>query len=67
MYVAVLHCVSGLISVYVAVLHRVAAVGATYELIKSLVKAASEGDMRGILGYTEDDLVSSDVNGQTYR
>ncbi|KAK3756025.1 hypothetical protein RRG08_032948 [Elysia crispata] len=40
--------------------------GATYELIKSLVKAASEGDMRGILGYTEDDLVSSDVNGQTY-
>merc|ERR1711924_259651 len=29
------------------------------------VKAASEGPMKGILGYTEDDVVSSDFIGQT--
>ncbi|GFR81679.1 glyceraldehyde-3-phosphate dehydrogenase-like [Elysia marginata] len=40
--------------------------GASYELIKSLMKAASEGDMNGIIGYTDEDIVSSDVNGQTY-
>ncbi|XP_059179631.1 glyceraldehyde-3-phosphate dehydrogenase-like isoform X2 [Physella acuta] len=40
--------------------------GADYELIKSLMKAASEGAMKGILGYTEDDIVSTDVCGQTY-
>jgi glyceraldehyde 3-phosphate dehydrogenase len=26
------------------------------------MKAASEGDLKGILGYTEDDVVSSDFN-----
>jgi len=36
---------------------------ATYEDIKATIKAASEGELKGILGYTEDDIVSSDLNG----
>ena len=36
---------------------------ATYEQIKQAMKDASEGDMKGILGYTEDDVVSSDFIG----
>jgi glyceraldehyde 3-phosphate dehydrogenase len=39
--------------------------GASYDDIKKTVKAASEGPMQGILGYTEDDVVSSDFIGQT--
>jgi len=34
--------------------------GATYAQICEAVKAASEGEMKGILGYTEEELVSSD-------
>jgi len=34
--------------------------GATYDEIKAVIKAASEGPMKGILGYTEEDVVSSD-------
>lgn len=33
---------------------------ATYDQIKAAVKAASENEMEGILGYTEDPVVSSD-------
>jgi len=33
---------------------------ATYDEIKAAVKKASENELRGILGYTEDDVVSSD-------
>jgi glyceraldehyde 3-phosphate dehydrogenase len=33
---------------------------ASYETIKKVMKAASEGELKGILGYTEDDVVSSD-------
>ncbi len=33
---------------------------ATYDEIKAAMKAASEGDMKGVLGYTEDAVVSSD-------
>ncbi len=33
---------------------------ATYEEIKAAVKEASEGSLKGILGYTEDDVVSTD-------
>jgi len=33
---------------------------ASYDQIKKAVKAASEGDMKGILGYTEEELVSTD-------
>jgi glyceraldehyde 3-phosphate dehydrogenase len=37
---------------------------ATYEEIKTAVKAAAEGPMKGIMGYTEDDVVSSDFIGE---
>jgi len=33
---------------------------ASYDDIKKAIKAASEGDMKGILGYTEEELVSTD-------
>ncbi|MDD4797284.1 MAG: type I glyceraldehyde-3-phosphate dehydrogenase, partial [Eubacteriales bacterium] len=33
---------------------------ATYDDIKAAVKAAADGPMAGIMGYTEDDVVSSD-------
>jgi glyceraldehyde 3-phosphate dehydrogenase len=36
---------------------------ATYEDIKNAMKKASEGDLKGILGYTEEAVVSSDFNG----
>jgi glyceraldehyde 3-phosphate dehydrogenase len=35
----------------------------SYEDIKAAIKAASEGPMHGILGYTEDDVVSNDFIG----
>ena len=34
--------------------------GAKYSDIKAAIRAASEGEMKGILGYTEDSVVSSD-------
>lgn len=34
--------------------------GASYDEIKRVMKAASEGPMKGILGYTEDQVVSND-------
>jgi len=37
--------------------------GASYEDIKKVMKDASEGELKGILGYTEDDVVSSDFIG----
>lgn len=37
--------------------------GAKYEIIKQAIKDASEGDLKGILGYTEDAVVSSDFIG----
>ncbi len=37
---------------------------AKYEEIKAAMKAASEGPMKGIMGYTEDDVVSSDFIGE---
>jgi len=36
---------------------------ADYDTICATIKAASEGEMKGILGYTEDDVVSSDFIG----
>jgi glyceraldehyde 3-phosphate dehydrogenase len=36
---------------------------ASYDDIKATIKAASEGELKGILAYTEDDIVSSDLNG----
>jgi len=40
--------------------------GASYDDIKKTVKAASENEMKGILAYTEDDVVSSDFIGETH-
>merc|ERR1712002_543585 len=39
---------------------------ATYEDIKAAIKKASEGSMKGVMGYTEDEVVSSDFNGDTH-
>jgi glyceraldehyde 3-phosphate dehydrogenase len=39
--------------------------GASYDQIKKAMKTASEGPLRGILGYTEDAVVSSDFNGDS--
>ncbi|KAI3768875.1 hypothetical protein L2E82_19711 [Cichorium intybus] len=36
---------------------------ASYDDIKAAIKAESEGSMKGILGYTEDDVVSTDFVG----
>uniref|UniRef100_A0A8C8I6H2 Glyceraldehyde-3-phosphate dehydrogenase n=2 Tax=Salmoninae TaxID=504568 RepID=A0A8C8I6H2_ONCTS len=39
---------------------------ASYDAIKKVVKAAADGPMKGILGYTEQQVVSSDFNGDTH-
>jgi len=39
--------------------------GAPMDQIKAVVKAASEGDMKGILGYTDEQVVSTDFIGCT--
>lgn len=36
---------------------------ASYDEIKAVIKEASEGEMKGILGYTDEDVVSSDFLG----
>lgn len=38
---------------------------ATYEEIKAEMKRASENELKGIMGYTEDEVVSNDFNGDT--
>ena len=37
----------------------------TYDEIKAAMKAASEGELKGVLGYTEDKVVSTDFVGET--
>ncbi len=37
--------------------------GASYEEIKAVMKKASENELKGILGYTEDEVVSTDFLG----
>ena len=39
--------------------------GASYDAIKAAMRTASEGPMAGILGYTEDAVVSTDFLGET--
>jgi glyceraldehyde 3-phosphate dehydrogenase len=39
---------------------------ASYEDIKNAVKAAADGPLKGILAYTEDDVVSNDFLGDTH-
>jgi len=38
---------------------------ASYEQVKGAMKAAAEGELAGILGYTEDDVVSTDFLGES--
>ena len=38
---------------------------AKYEEIKAAIKAASEGELKGIMGYTEDAVVSQDFLGDS--
>lgn len=38
---------------------------ATYEQIKAAIKEESEGNLKGIWGYTEDDVVSTDFIGDS--
>jgi len=37
--------------------------GASYDEIKQTMKEAAQGEYKGILEYTEDDIVSTDLNG----
>jgi glyceraldehyde 3-phosphate dehydrogenase len=37
--------------------------GASYDDIKKTIREAAEGPLKGILAYTEDEIVSSDMNG----
>jgi glyceraldehyde 3-phosphate dehydrogenase len=36
---------------------------ASYDTIKAAIKKAADGPLKGILGYTEDEIVSTDLNG----
>jgi len=36
---------------------------ASYETIKAAIREAAEGPLKGVLAYTEDEIVSSDLNG----
>ena len=40
--------------------------GASYDEIKKAVKAASEGELKGVLGYTDEDVVSMDFVGEEH-
>ncbi len=37
----------------------------TYDAIKQAMRTAAEGPMQGVLGYTEDEVVSADFVGET--
>jgi glyceraldehyde 3-phosphate dehydrogenase len=39
---------------------------ASYDAIKKAMKAAADGPLKGILGYTEDAVVSSDFIGDSH-
>jgi len=39
--------------------------GASYEDIKKTIKEAADGPLKGVLAYTEDEIVSSDLIGNT--
>ncbi|KAF2092953.1 glyceraldehyde 3-phosphate dehydrogenase [Rhizodiscina lignyota] len=40
--------------------------GASYAQIKDAIKAAADGPLKGIMSYTEDDVVSTDMMGDTH-
>jgi glyceraldehyde 3-phosphate dehydrogenase len=54
-----IHCTIVYYSVNVSVVDLTARLKnpASYEEIKKVMKAASENELKGILGYTEDELV----------
>lgn len=54
------------IDVYVVDLTCRLANPATYDEIKAAVKKASQNELKGILDYTEDDVVSSDFLGDPH-
>lgn len=37
-----------------------------YDKIKEVMKNAAEGDMKGVLKYCDEEVVSSDFNGDTH-
>jgi len=37
---------------------------ASFEEIKAALKAAAEGELKGVLGYTEDKVVATDFRGE---
>jgi len=39
---------------------------ATYDEIKAAIKEAADGPLKGIMAYTEDEIVSTDLNGDTH-
>ena len=39
---------------------------ASYDDIKRAVKAAADGPLKGVIGYTEDSVVSTDFIGDTH-
>ena len=39
---------------------------ASYDEIKEIIKVAAEGDLKGILGYTTDQVVSTDFFGDSH-
>jgi glyceraldehyde 3-phosphate dehydrogenase len=39
---------------------------ASYDEIKEAIKKASEGELKGIIGYTDDKVVSTDFVGSEY-
>jgi len=38
----------------------------SYDEIKATIKKAAEGELKGILAYTEDEIVSTDLNGDNH-
>jgi glyceraldehyde 3-phosphate dehydrogenase len=40
--------------------------GASYETICAAIKEASDGHMKGIMGYSDEDIVSSDIIGDVH-
>jgi glyceraldehyde 3-phosphate dehydrogenase len=40
--------------------------GASYDKIKEVIKKAADGPLKGILSYTEDEVVSTDINGDNH-
>ena len=53
---------TGSLTDFVAVLKK----DVTVEEVNAAMKEAAEGELKGVLGYTEDEIVSSDILGNTF-